>query len=74
MGAAEALAHNPRLARQIDAAEVERDYRGVVAYLRGIDVADRRRARILSLAAALAANLIAVAVMFLLWLWWRGYV
>lgn len=74
LGAAQALARNPRLARQIDAAAVERDYRGVVAYLRGIDVADRRRARILGLAGALAANLIAVAVLFLLWLWWRGYV
>ncbi|QUJ75490.1 hypothetical protein KDD17_10965 [Sulfitobacter albidus] len=72
--AAETQAQNPRLARQIDAQAVARDHDALVAYLRGIDVGDRRRGRILSLAAAVAFNLIAVAVLFIVWMWWRGYV
>lgn len=71
---AEMLAHNPKTARQVDAAAVERDYEAMRAYLAGLDVGEMRKARILSVAAAVAANVIAVAVLFVVWLWWRGYV
>ncbi|MEQ6248801.1 hypothetical protein ABMC89_07920 [Sulfitobacter sp. HNIBRBA3233] len=72
--AAETLAQNPKLARQIDAAAVEKDFDAVVSHLRGIDVADRRRGRLLAVAATIAANLLAVIAAFIVWLWWRGYV
>lgn len=71
---AQTLARNPKLARQIDADAVARDHEALLKYLRSIDVADRRRGRILSVTAAVAANLIAVAGLFIFWLWWRGYV
>jgi hypothetical protein len=71
---AEMLAHNPKTARQVDAEAVERDYEAVRAYLDGIDVAEMRKARLLSVTGAVVANLIVVAVLFIVWLWWRGYV
>lgn len=72
--AAQKMAGNPRLARQMDADALARAYADVSAYLTAIDVADRRKGRLISLAAAVALNLLIVIVGFLLWLWWRGYV
>lgn len=71
---AEMLAHNPKTARQIDEAQVAQDYDVMRSYLLDLDVADMRRARFLSLTGAVVANLILVAVLFVVWLWWRGYV
>ena len=71
---AEMLAHNPKTARQVDAEAVERDYEVVRAYLAGLDVVEMRKTRILSVTGAVVANLIVVAVLFVVWLWWRGYV
>lgn len=71
---AETLAHNPKTARQIDAEAVERDFEAVRTYLVSLDVVELRKSRILSVTAAVAANLLAVAVMFVVWLWWGGYV
>lgn len=71
---AEMLAFNPKTARQVDAAVVEREFEALCAYLAGLDVEEMRRTRILSVAAAVAANVIAVAVLLVTWLWWRGYV
>ncbi|UWR23179.1 hypothetical protein [Sulfitobacter sp. S190] len=72
--AADTLARNPKLARQIDPAEVARDFEAVTAHLRAIDVADRRRGWWLSLAGSLAGNLLIVAALFIGYLWWRGHV
>ena len=71
---AEILAHNPKTARQVDADAVERDYEVVRAHLIAIDVNEVRKTRILNVAGAVVANLIVVAVLFIVWLWWRGYV
>ena len=71
---AETLARNPRTARQVDAEALERDFEALRAYLVALDVGEMRKARLLSVAAAVAANLIVVAVLFVVWLWWRGYV
>jgi hypothetical protein len=71
---AEMLARNPKTARQVDATEVETAYTHMSAYLEALDVVEMRKARILSVAAAVAANVIAVAVLFVGWLWWRGFV
>ena len=71
---AEMLAHNPKTARQIDFFAVEAAYDHMRIYLEKLDVADMRRGRILSVTGAVAANVILVAVLFVVWLWWRGYV
>lgn len=71
---AEMLAHNPKTARQVDAEAVERDYEVVRSYLAELSVEEMRKTRILSLTGAIVANLIGVAVLFVVWLWWRGYV
>ncbi|MBD3664314.1 hypothetical protein [Sulfitobacter aestuariivivens] len=71
---AEKLAANPKLARQLNSAEVDRAYATVAAHLKDIDVADARKGKLLSLAAAVAGNLLIVIAGFLVWLWWRGYV
>ncbi len=71
---AEMLAHNPKTARQIDVDAVERDYEYVRAHLAAIDVDELRKSRILSVTGAVAANLLVVVVLFIVWLWWRGYV
>jgi hypothetical protein len=71
---AEVLAHNPKTARQVDVAAVEQSYEVVRSHLEALDVVELRKARFLGVTAAVAANLIAVAAMFIVWLWWRGYV
>lgn len=71
---AEMLAKNPKTARQIDPVAVARAFETVKAHLQAIDVVEERKGRALGVAGALAANLIAVAVLFIVWLWWRGYV
>jgi hypothetical protein len=71
---AEMLAYNPKTARQVDADAVEQDYEAVHAYLSALDVDEMRKSRILSVTAAVVANLIGVTVLFVLWLWWQGYV
>lgn len=71
---AEMLAQNPKTARQVDAQAVDRAYEAVLTHLHALDVTEMRKSRILSLAGAVVANIIAVAVLFIVWLWWRGYV
>ena len=71
---AEMLAQNPKTARQVDVAAVEQSYEVVRSHLQALDVAELRKARLLGVTAAVVANLIAVAAMFIVWLWWRGYV
>ncbi|MCV3270564.1 hypothetical protein [Roseobacter sinensis] len=55
---AEVLVGNPRLLRQLDEARVARALDDVGTYLRGIDRAEARRTRLLSIAAVIAFNLI----------------
>jgi hypothetical protein len=71
---AEKRAGQPKLARQLDATVVRAAYSDVTAHLRTIDAADARKGRILSLAGAIAFNLLLIIVAFTIWLWWRGYV
>ena len=72
--AAQKLAANPKLARRLDAPALKAAYDGLSAHLGAIDVADRRKGKLLSLAGSIAFNLLVVIVGFLVWLWWRGYV
>lgn len=58
----------------MDLAKVEADYEYVRRYLEGLDIVEMRKTRLLSLTGAIVANLIMVALLFIVWLWWRGYV
>lgn len=71
---AEHLVNNPKLARQITPSEVDQAYDAISGYLGSIDVADRRKAWMLSMAGAVAANVLIVAALFIWWLWAQGYV
>ncbi|QFT57437.1 hypothetical protein FIU94_01260 [Sulfitobacter sp. THAF37] len=71
---AEKMAGNPRLARQIDGGALARAQSDVTAHLSAIDLADRRKGRLIALGAVVAANLLIVCTAFVVWLWWRGYV
>jgi len=68
------LAANPKLARQIKPAEVDRAYAAITTHLDAIDVADVRKGKWLNMAGTVSLNLLVVAVAFVIWLWWRGYV
>ncbi|MCX7558889.1 hypothetical protein OS190_04865 [Sulfitobacter sp. F26204] len=71
---AQQSAGNPRLVRQMDGTVVDQAFVELSTYLKGIDVADRRRGRLLGLAGILVFNLLFVIGAFVLWMWWRGYV
>ncbi|WP_339762687.1 hypothetical protein [uncultured Sulfitobacter sp.] len=71
---AEFFAENPKMARRLDGPAMQAAFDSVMAYLRGIDVAEARKDRILGIAGSVGFNLLFVAVAFIAFLWWRGYV
>jgi hypothetical protein len=71
---AQERARHPKLARQVDMPAVGRAFDEVRSHLSAIDVADRRKGVALGIAGHVAFNVLAVAVAFVVWLWWRGYV
>lgn len=70
----EKMIQNPKLARQADAQEMNRALTAMTTHLESIDVADRRRGRMLGIAGIVAANVLIVAALFVWWLWAEGYV
>ncbi len=66
------LAQNPKLMRMIDEGRVNRAHAQLVDFLEAIDPADRRKGAVLSLLGSLSINLIAVFVLFIAVLVWRG--
>ena len=71
---AQPLAAHPKLARQVDWPAVEAAHRALVAHLEAIDVAARRKERLLNLGALLAFYVVVVVTAFVWWLWWAGHV
>ena len=71
---AQRLGQNPRLQMRLDSARLDAAFKAVSAHLEAIDLADRRRGQLLSLAGAVAFNLLLVAGLFILWLWWLDYI
>lgn len=65
---------HPKLRQRVDLGRLDIAYREVGKHLRSIDRADLRRGRMLSVLGGIAFNLILVAVGFVLWLRWQGYV
>ena len=68
------LAENPKLMRQIDLPRLEAAERRVLAHLRTIDRADRRKGAFLGVLGGLSFNLIAVFALLIAVLVWRGLV
>lgn len=68
------MSQNPRLARQIDLPRIEAAERRILAHLKTIDPADRRKGAVLGLLGGLSFNLIAAFVLLIAILVWRGLV
>ncbi len=68
------LVQNPKLARMIDMARVERAHARVVAYLQAVDPQKRRRDRLLNLLALNAFYILVVVIAVVAVLVWRGIV
>lgn len=65
---------HPKLERTLDFAGLKRASDRVSAHLGGVDLKDRRRGALLSLAGAMAFNVIAVATLFIVWMVWAGQI
>ena len=71
---AAALAGNPRLSLQGDPRKVAEAFDRAVAHLEAVDVKDRRRGRMLTILGAVMFNLLAVFILLVIVLRWRGLV
>lgn len=74
LDAAHQQSSHPKLALQLDKTKAIRAYHEIITFLQAIDVADRRKGQVLSVAGTVAFNILVVIFGFVLWLWWRGYV
>ncbi|MCR9125513.1 MAG: hypothetical protein NXH82_05255 [Rhodobacteraceae bacterium] len=70
---AEQTASNPKLAPTLDYPALYGAADRVIAHLRGIDAADRRKGTVLRVLGAIAFNLIVVFALLIGVLVWRGY-
>jgi hypothetical protein len=66
-------AANPRLLPQIDRGRVAQAHDICLRHLQGLDRAARRRAVLMGIASSIAFSLIAVGLLVLAVLWWRGF-
>lgn len=71
---AETYVAHPKLAKRVDPVAVGKAFQAVTGHLKTIDAADRRKGFWLSLAGSVVFNLLAISVMFVLFLLWRGYI
>ena len=69
---AEEMARNPRLALRLDTTTIDPAFDRAAAHLRAIDVADRRKGLFLSILGGVAFNILAVIVLLIVVLRWRG--
>ena len=70
---AKRLGGHPKLMLQIDAEKVEAAFEAVQKAFKAEDRADRRKGTILSTLGSVSFNLIAVAVLLILFLRWQGF-
>lgn len=70
--AAQRLVKHPKLMRQADSMTLEKACKRCEKWLKSIDPAARRRARLLNFLALNAANLLLVTAMFVAYLVWSG--
>jgi hypothetical protein len=69
-----AQAQNPKLLTQIDFEKVSDAYDTCLKHLGGVKAGDRRFGLLLSIASSAAFSLLAIAVLIIAVLVWRGYV
>jgi hypothetical protein len=72
--AARHLAQNPKLRRQLDHDATKRAYDLCYAHLQGLNKAQRRKSLFLDTAARIAFALLAVIILWVSVLHWRGFV
>ena len=72
--AAQSFGGHPKLMRQVDGAALTLAETRIVAFLNGIDRADRRKGLWLGIAAAIAFNILLVLAAVVFWMWWTGQV
>ncbi len=71
---AQALAQHPKLSRMLDHAALDDAQTRITAFLDGIDPAERRKDKILSLLGVIAFNLLLIGALIVTWMWWTGRV
>lgn len=70
----ETMMQHPKTAMRLDPASTHVVYERAAAFLRGIDVADRRKGLILSILGSIAFNILAVITILIVVLRWRGLI
>lgn len=68
------LERHPKLARLIDAAQTEAAYEICQQYLHGLNVNERRKAGVISFLTTNAFNFLAISVLLIAVLRWRGFI
>ena len=71
---AEQMAAHPKLRLVLDNPKLVQASEDVQAYLGSINLADRRMGWFLGMLGGLAFNMLALTVLVLLFLWWRGLI
>ncbi|KUP91313.1 hypothetical protein [Tritonibacter horizontis] len=74
LAAAEAAFEHPKLAMMLDEAKLLRQARGLRLYLAEVDLADRRKGRLLDIGASVGFALLTVIALLVCVLSWRGFV
>lgn len=72
--AAQGLGGHPKLIKRVDGGALDAAEAKVSDYLKAVDRAEARKTRLLSVAAAIAFNILLVLAAFILWMWWTGQV
>ncbi|MBW7922226.1 MAG: hypothetical protein H3C51_09025 [Rubellimicrobium sp.] len=73
LAGAETMAANPRLARLVDPDRLARAHGAVQAHLAAVNPRERRLTRALGIVAVIAFDLLALAVLVVVVLRWRGF-
>jgi len=71
---AEEMADHPKLRLVLDTPKLTKASEDVQGHLRAINLADRRWGWFLGLLGSLSFNLIALTILVLVFLWWRGLI
>ncbi len=68
------VAGHPKLARMLDGASLHAASSRLEAYIKSVDIADRRRGRLLLLLSGIMLNLLIIFALVMAVLLWRGLV
>ena len=71
---AQPLAEHPKLQQQLDGEKLDKQFDRLIAGIKSVDMADRRKGAVLGALAATAFNLLVFFGLLLLFAMWRGWV